>query len=151
MSKAVAEYMGYNYYPQSPAGETQIAYPGWKKYKEASPLTSNNYLRSKERDAYLCQNVAGMRYHISFEWIMPVIIRISLENFVDFKTGKDQHGNITTAIFIHSDIDHTAVVFIHRKGELTSMFLLEAAYWYTQYKKAGDTHLEIIKIANAKN
>lgn len=62
----IAKYMGYKYF-QHETGSDII--PGWKKHEKVSNWTKMN----TSSEDYLCRTWKGMKFHYSWDSLMPVI------------------------------------------------------------------------------
>jgi len=69
-NKLIAEFMGYMYIPKSISNTEG----GW--YKEKPEELLNFIPKSKRSPFKLCRHHHQLRYHSSWDWLMPVVIKM---------------------------------------------------------------------------
>lgn len=76
-NKFIADFMGFEYIPFD---ETRIdRIPGWrnKDFDERTQKLSSFHKIAKSKSIYLCRNHEQLMYSNSWDWLMPVLIKIS--------------------------------------------------------------------------
>lgn len=78
-NSAIAEFMGYTYYPWNHPDlikESGRGDCGWKKHVDASQFSKFNSMKNLPVNSYLCRNNNGLKYHESYDWLIPVAKKI---------------------------------------------------------------------------
>jgi len=68
-NKVIAEFMGYRFYDK----QTDPIWPGWRKEWKKE---WENKKRNIDDDVFLCKRHRDLKYHSSYDWLMPVVQRI---------------------------------------------------------------------------
>lgn len=79
----IAQFMGYTYYPWNHPDlikESGRGDCGWKKHIDASQFSKFNTMKNLPPNSYLCRNNNGLKYHESYDWLIPVAKKIKRIN-----------------------------------------------------------------------
>ncbi len=77
-NKAIARFLGYNYYP------SPDRLPGWRKGDDRIPLTLMMHGTIGDRK-YLCRTGKDLRFNTSWDWIIPAVQRINKQYKKDIR------------------------------------------------------------------
>lgn len=73
-NKAIAEFMGYTYYPHN---DPQLGKyeAGWKLSPHASQFTKHNTMIGLPEDSYLCRQHTSLKFHSDWNWFHKAFYR----------------------------------------------------------------------------
>lgn len=135
-NKLIAEWMGYNYYPNEHI-------QGWAKFRgESDPVDEIANIFSKETALQYCDNDApshwnlpqvvdsnfilesNIKYHTSWDWLMPVVEKIATEH----ELVRIVFGNVKTYCKINNS--HIRIINIEEKPiEATFKAVVQFINW----------------------
>lgn len=113
-NKKIAQFMGYTYFPHM-KGEQKA--PGWKTTIDTSIFSkfnqSYNILLKKNENKreYLCRGHNGLKYHISWDWLIEAIIKfrdLDIDNDIYRSHIQEIDSNVIDEYDIHQA--HTSLV-----------------------------------------
>ena len=142
-NKKIAKFMGYTYFPHNMEG---VKDPGWKTHIDATRFTKHNHthnffshiISNKGEPVlkiqrgvewkYLCRSHNQLSYHNSWEWLMPVVMKISeIDNQSDIEMYNTE---ICGEKYIDLEIRSTSILCdqseVYRR-------VVEYVEWYEKY------------------